>query len=657
MSGPQVIVVGGGLSGMSAAHTILQAGGRVCLLDKSPFCGGNSTKATSGINAAGTRTQRALGIPDSPEVFEKDTSVSAMELARPELIKTLTHESGPAVEWLIDSFGLDLSVVGRLAAHSHPRTHRGKERFPGMAITYGLMEKLDEMASKHPDKARVINKATVAELIQEPSGEVVGCVYEKNGKKYKEYGPVIICTGGFGADFSKTSLLAQVSSEWDKLDAWGTGSRAAKQSGGKKVPSPFLLDLPTTNGVHCSGDGIKLAIGAGAGTLDLHCVQIHPTGLIDPEEPNAKVKFLAAEALRGSGAIILDRDGKRFCDELGKRDYVTGRMWLHGKAPYRLCLNSAAAKLIMWHCEHYEGRGLMKKMTGAELAKACKVSAQQLQQEFDVYNKAAQNPGTDRWDKKFFECVPVMANDSFYVAEITPVIHYCMGGVDANHNSEVLRATDKSVIQGLWVAGEAQGGVHGVNRLGGSSLLDCVVYGRVAGRNAAKYQFSKVISGGAGALPGGASLDGISIKVSPTDKSVTVSWGPAKAGAIADAPAAPQEDGPKEVDPNQAFYGTGNKPAAAGQAAPKAAAKPAAKTYAMDEIAKHNSKKDCWVVLHNKVFAITPFLDEHPGGSKAIMLYAGKDATKEFDMLHKIEIIDKYAMDYYIGEVAPSAKL
>jgi succinate dehydrogenase/fumarate reductase flavoprotein subunit len=122
----QVIVVGGGLAGLSAAHTVLENGGNVVLLDKSPFCGGNSTKATSGINGSGTKTQRDHKIPDNNEIFENDTTVSAKEGARPPLIKVLTHESGPGVEWLINNFGLDLSLVSRLGGHSQPRTHRGK---------------------------------------------------------------------------------------------------------------------------------------------------------------------------------------------------------------------------------------------------------------------------------------------------------------------------------------------------------------------------------------------------------------------------------------------------------------------------------------------------------------------------------------------------
>jgi len=381
-------------------------------------------------------------------------------------------------------------------------------------------------------------------------------------------------------------------------------------------------------------------------------VQVHPTGIVDPAEPEAKVKFLAAEALRGSGAIILDRDGKRFCDELGKRDYVTGRMWIHGKPPYRLCLNTKAAAVISWHCEHYAGRGLMKKLTGKELAKACNVTPQQLQKEFDDYNRAAANPGTDKFQKKFFEATPVEVEDNFMVCEITPVIHYCMGGVAADAAAQVLNGSGK-VLPGLYVAGEAQGGVHGVNRLGGSSLLDCVVYGRVAGRNACKFLLDK-LSSGKSAGGSVASLDGINIKVNPTEKSVSITWGGADAAAKPQQETPPPEDGAADVDPNQAFYGTGNKKPAAAAAAPAAGAK---KTFTMDEVAKHNTDKDCWVILHNQVYDVTPFLSEHPGGKKAIMLYAGKDASKEFDMLHKPEIIPKYAKEYHVGAVAGASKL
>ena len=104
---------------------------------------------------------------------------------------------------------------------------------------------------------------------------------------------MIIATGGFGADYTPDSLLAK--------------------------HRPELRALPTTNGDHCTGDGIKMAQSVGAGVVDMTSVQVHPTGLVNPDEPDAKVKFLAAEALRGVGGILLDANGERFCDELGRR--------------------------------------------------------------------------------------------------------------------------------------------------------------------------------------------------------------------------------------------------------------------------------------------------------------------------------------------------
>ena len=159
----------------------------------------------------------------------------------------------------------------------------------------------------------------------------------KDGALATEHGPVVIATGGFGADYKPDSLL--------------------------QANRPDLQHLPTTNGDHCTGDGIKMAVAAGAGTIDMSSVQIHPTGLVHPGEPDAKVKFLAAEALRGVGGILVDADGNRFADELGRRDYVSGEM-NKNKAPFRLILNGKASKEIEWHCKHYVGRGKGGKRAG-----------------------------------------------------------------------------------------------------------------------------------------------------------------------------------------------------------------------------------------------------------------------------------------------------
>merc|ERR1719229_335137 len=326
------------ISALSAANTVVELGGKTVLLDKSSFCGGNSTKATSGINGAGTKTQKAKGIPDNAEIFTADTLKGGAK--KPELAKVLCQNSAEDVDWLMDKFDLDLSLVARLGGHSQPRTHRGKERFPGMTITYALIQMLEKVAEK-TDRARIVTKAEVFKLVLNGRA-VVGCEYRKAGKVLKEFGPVVFASGGFGADFGSDSLLAMY--------------------------RPDLLHLPTTNGEHCTGDGIKMGEGIGAKTIDLEWVQVHPTGLVKPDDPDAKVKFLAAEALRGVGGLVFDKDGKRFANELGRRDYVTGEMWKN-KPPFRLCLNKAASDEIIWHCKHYTGRGVMKfYQNGQELA-------------------------------------------------------------------------------------------------------------------------------------------------------------------------------------------------------------------------------------------------------------------------------------------------
>merc|ERR1712024_283214 len=220
------------------------------------------------------------------------------------------------------------------------------------------------------------------------------------------------------------------------------------------------------------------------------------------------------EALRGVGGLELEANGNRFANELGRRDYVTGEMWKN-KPPFRLCLNKAASEEIIWHCKHYTGRGVMKYYkTGEDLAKDMGIPVSVLEEPHEVHYQAAKKtekdpdggpfpayPSGKSWDepsgktgsgKKFYHNIipgSKVATEPFHVAIITPVIHYCMGGLEITEDAEVVGS--QGVIPGLYAAGEIAGGVHGNNRLGGNSLLDCVVFGRVAGKAACKYIHGK----------------------------------------------------------------------------------------------------------------------------------------------------------------------
>ncbi|RPA71048.1 Flavocytochrome c [Ascobolus immersus RN42] len=615
---PRVIVVGGGLSGLSAAHTIYLDGGNVIVLDKNGFFGGNSTKATSGINGALTRTQVDAGIPDSIHKFYQDTLKSARDKARPDLIKVLTYKSASAVEWLMDQFNLDLTLVSRLGGHSEPRTHRGHDaKFPGMAITYALMQKLEDLAEAEPDRVQIIKKARVTKINKE-GNLVTGVDYEVDGKTFTENGPVILATGGYAADFTEDSLL--------------------------KKYRPEIYDLPTTNGAHATGDGQKMAMAIGGRGIDLDKVQVHPTGLVDPKDPHAKVKFLAAEALRGEGGILLNSKGQRFCDELGHRDYVSGEMF-KTTFPIRLVLNSKASKVLDFHTRHYSGRGLMKKMTGKELAAEIGVKPEELQSVFSDYNDISEGKKKDPYGKKFFPAVPFSVDDEFHVALMQPVLHFTMGGIEIDDQARVLNPEGKP-FEGLYACGEVAGGVHGANRLGGSSLLGCVVYGRVAGDTASQYLFQKVLRGASTAAD---RLGQITLHLDPANPGkLTIEWANQSGASPLALNTSSNSAAPGPNTPQQVAQPTAEAPKS--KPDPKNFKVPE-KEYSMEEVAKHNTKEDVWVTVKGVVMDLTNFLEDHPGGANAIMNFAGRDATEEFAMLHDDEVIPKYAPGTVIGRV------
>ncbi|KAF4752549.1 hypothetical protein FOZ63_012335, partial [Perkinsus olseni] len=210
----------------------------------------------------------------------------------------------------------------------------------------------------------------------------------------------------------------------------------------------------------------------------------------------------------------------------------------------------------------------------------------------------------DSWGKKFFKNYEYKMDDEFDVAIVTPLVHYCMGGLKIDTTGRVLDKEGKPIC-GLYAAGELMGGVHGNNRLGGNSLLDCVVFGRLTGKDLCE------------------NVLGLSNKLNLKD--------------LKTAPAA-------------------QKPApVAEKVAAAAAPAPASNGYTMEEVAKHNTESDCWVALNGEVLDVTEFLPEHPGGKLAIMTFAGKDASKEFNMIHPADVVEKYASDAVLGPVVEAS--
>ncbi|EPY52768.1 fumerate reductase [Schizosaccharomyces cryophilus OY26] len=466
----QAIVIGGGLAGLSATNTILELGGNVLLLDKNSAFGGNSIKAASGINAASTQLQFDQNVSDSVKTFYHDSILSAKSKANPKLLHTLTSKSNSAVNWLSERFGLQMNELSLLAGHSQPRTHRGSHPdYPFKPLAFVLVDKTEKYSAAHPDRLQIKKNTRVTRLLTDSSNSsVIGVEYEDlNDKTHRSvYGPVVLATGGYAADFSDDSLL--------------------------KLHHPEALKLSTTNGPYCTGDGHKMVSSIGGNTVDLDLIQIHPTGWVDPKDPSSMTKFLAAEALRGSGAVLLTDKGRRFCNELGYRDYVTAEM-MKLNSPVQLVLPAKCVPEVANFVKFYSFKGLMREVDAEELSKILNCTTTDLENTFSTINKASRGEIKDLFGREQFGKQPFELSDKFFVGQVEPVLHYTMGGVQADSQARVL-SKEGHPIEGLFAAGEIVGGLHGENRLGGSSLLACVVFGRLAGQGASSEMLTRLIS-------------------------------------------------------------------------------------------------------------------------------------------------------------------
>ena len=487
-----------------------------------------------------------------------------------------------------------------------------------MAITYALMQRLEELVESDPDRVQVIKKAKVTS-VKKDGNKVTGVNYEYNGENHSADGVVVLATGGYAADFSDSGLL--------------------------KKHRPDTYNLSTTNGNHATGDGLKMLMEIGANGIDLDKVQVHPTGLVDPKDPGSKWKFLAAEALRGEGGLLLNCKGERFSDELGHRDYVSGEMWKQKEAknwPIRLVLNSKASNVLDFHTRHYSGRGLMKKMSGKELAKEIGCSESALSKTFKDYNDIADGKKKDPFGKKYFHNLPFDVNDTFHVAVMEPVLHFTMGGIEIDDKASVLNSEGKP-FEGLFACGELAGGVHGANRLGGSSLLGCVVYGRVAGDSASEYLFRNVVTGGISTAA--SRLGQISLHIDPaTPGKISVEWGGnnnqqqqqqgSSPAASQSAPQVPQQAQQSAAPVMKGGNADSKDPGKVSKPTDISEFKVPEKEFSMEEVQRHNKKDDLWIVVKGVVLDVTNWLDEHPGGPQALFSHMGRDATEgEFSSL------------------------
>ena len=468
-----IIIVGSGLAGLSAAYeanNISNGKLKICVIEQESKYGGNSMKATSGINILNSPIQKKENVKDSYELFFNDTRISGKYINNADLVSTLVNDSIDIYNFFTKQKA-DLSKLGILGGHSVKRTLRPEKIPVGFHLTsttYNNIQKLNNIDIK-------LN-STVTNLIYSKNDNIVkGVYYYTSDNKYKEKflksKTVILATGGFGHDFSEEDSLLK-----------------------KYVPK--LMKFPTTNGPQTKGIGMKIAIKIGAAVVDMDEVQLHPTGFVDLDNRYDNHKILAPELIRGVGAILINQNGKRFCNELGPRDYVSQRIIKNCNLAYTekikqyeafIILNQEALDEYGGNILFYVKKGLLRKYNSIEeFSKVFNLNSTQVKITFEKYNKDCDKK-IDEFGKRVFPR-KINPNNYFYAGIVTPSIHYTMGGIKMNKDGEIINIHG-NVIKGLYGAGEVTGGVHGGNRLGGNSLLECAVYGRRTAR--AAYQFIK----------------------------------------------------------------------------------------------------------------------------------------------------------------------
>ena len=487
-----VVVVGAGGAGMTAAITAAAEGKSVVILESQSMVGGNSVRATGGMNAGKTvyqdenefgesagvektlktaaekyadnETITALaktvseqwaayqanptGYFDSVELMELDTMIGGKGINDPELVETLCANSADAIDWL-DEHGITLHNVSSFGGASVKRIHRPVNA-EGKTVSVGsyMIPLLQENCEKAGVKMMLDTTAT--EILTDANGAAVGVkatgasgeTVTVNAKA------VVLATGGFGANLDMVVKY-----------------------------KPELKGFMTTNAPGIQGQGIEMAQAIGAATVDMDQIQIHPT-------VEANTAALITEGLRGDGAVLINEEGQRFIDEVGTRDVVSAAEIAQTGSYSWLVVDQAmvdASSVI---------QGYIKKgytVTGStyeELGKAMGVDAAAFAETMEKWNGYVEAKNDPDFGRTSF--ANPLNTAPYYAVKVTAGVHHTMGGLKINANTEVLNEKGE-VIPGLFAAGEVTGGVHGANRLGGNAVADFTVFGRIAGAAASDY--------------------------------------------------------------------------------------------------------------------------------------------------------------------------
>ena len=441
-----VVIIGSGGTGLSAAIQANELGMKVAVLEKEEELGGNTNRASSGMNAAETNVQLHHGVIDNVADFYHETYKDGGRLNDKDMLGYFVYHTAPAIDWLADH-DIKLDDITITGGMSKKRTHRPASMAP---IGGFLVKSLLKVVAQ--EDIPVFNKTKVTELRRADDGRVNGVKVDADGiTKIINAKAVILATGGFGA--SKEYI---------------------------KRFRPDLESYKTTNQPGATGDGLKLAENVGAELMQMNLVQVHPT--VQQDNPHV---YLIGEAVRGEGAILVNAEGKRFVNELNTRKIVSNAITALPEHSAYLILDQGIRDHVK-AIEFYDKVGLVVHgETIEDLAKKINVDPSNLKQTVATWNQAVENHD----DAEFGRTTGMdrgITNPGFFAIHIAPAIHYTMGGIHITPKTQVLDGNG-DIIKGLFAAGEVAGGLHGNNRVGGNSIAETIVFGRQAGQQVALY--------------------------------------------------------------------------------------------------------------------------------------------------------------------------
>lgn len=454
-----VLVVGTGFAGLAAAIEAKIAGGSVLVLEKTKGFGGNSAISEGGVAAAGTPMQQAAGIQDSPERLFRDMMRAGLGLNHPDLVGTVAENSADTLQWTIDELGVKYKDrVDQFGGHSVRRGHTTINRSGGDIIR-PMLDKAKALGVK------IRTRTLMQQVLLDGSGAVEGvCIRrgytypdtESGIVKYvKIKKALVLAAGGFGNDIDFRSCH-----------------------------DPRLDDrVDSTNKFSATAESLREAMRIGAMTVQLSHIQLGPWACPDEKGYGVGPDFASYIAFP-YGVLVDPATGRRIVSELADRKTRADAILETGH-PCIAIADATGVRNSGYSIDRCLKKGIVREFDSvADVATHYDIPLDALTDTLAAFNRDI-DAGEDRaFGKPILPKATPIATPPFYAIRLWPKIHYTMGGVMIDADARVLDL-HRRPIKGLYAAGEFTGGIHGACRLGSCAIMECLVFGRIAGRNAA----------------------------------------------------------------------------------------------------------------------------------------------------------------------------